>query len=428
MSTIATEQNRDLAEFLDTHRRTRRWVRLAGWGGATIIAVLLLLAVSAMRSRSANAAVQYESSPVTRGNLRVAVSATGNLAPTNKVEVGSELSGIIETVLVQENDRVQKGQVLAKLDTSKLNDEINRTGSSLVAAQAKLAEMEATLKESQVNLERLREVSKLSNGKVPSKTEMTTAEATLARSEADLASQRAAVSQEEAQLNSAKTDVYKASIRSPIDGVVLSRSVEPGQTVAASLQVATLFTLAQDLRQMELKVYVDEADVGSVRQGQKATFSVDAYPNRRFTASVSRVAYGSTTKDNVVYYSTVLEVNNEDLSLRPGMTATAAIATLERNGVLLAPNATLRFTPAGGAQAPDRRGFVARLMPGPPPDAAKPVTVAKGGTQQVWTLSNGQPVPISVTVGATDGQVTEVVGPDLREGMPLITNTVTETK
>jgi HlyD family secretion protein len=426
MSSIATEPQTDLAALLDTHRRTRHWVKLAMWGGGVLVIVLLLLAASALRRRSANPLAQYEYAPVMRGDLSVSVSATGNLEPTNKVDVGSEVSGIVDTVLVQENDRVKTGQVLARLDTSKLQDEINRTGASLSASQAKLKEMEATLKEAQLNLERLQAVSKLSGGKVPSKTEMTTAEATLARAEADLASQRAAVGMDEAQLSTAKTNMYKASIRSPIDGVVLTRSVEPGQTVAAQFQVATLFTVAQDLREMELKVLVDEAEVGSVKDGQNATFSVDAYPDRRYTASVLRVAFGSTTKDNVVSYSTVLKVKNDDLSLRPGMTATAAIATLERKNVLLVPNPTLRFVPATGS-AGGPRGF--SLMPGPPgEDSARRVNVVKGSTQQVWTLRNGQLTPIPVTVGATDGQRTEVTGPGLHEGMQLITNAVTGTK
>jgi HlyD family secretion protein len=416
----------DLAALLDTHRRSRRWTRLATWGGVILALALLLLAASAMRRRSANPLAQYEYAPVVRGDLSVSVSATGNLEPTNKVDVGSEVSGIVDAVLVQENDYVQTGQVLARLDTSKLQDEINRTGASLAASQAKLAELEATLKEAQLNLERLQAVSKLSGGKVPSKTEMSTAEATLARAQADLASQRAAVGMDDAQLSTAKTNMYKASIRSPINGVVLTRSVEPGQTVAAQFQVATLFTVAQDLREMELKVLVDEADVGSVREGQNATFTVDAYPDRRYTASVMRVAFGSTTKDNVVSYSTVLKVKNDDLSLRPGMTATAAIATLERKNVLLAPNPTLRFVPAV-SPAGGRSGF--SLMPPPPGEnSSKPVNVVKGSTQQVWTLRDGRLTSIPVVVGATDGQRTEVSGPGLHEGIQLITNAVAGAK
>jgi HlyD family secretion protein len=242
--------------------------------------------------------------------------------------------------------------------------------------------------------------------------------------------QRAAVREAQANLSTTKINLYKSSIRSPINGVVLSRNVEPGQTVAATLQVATLFTLAEDLREMELKVYVDEADVGSVKNGQSATFTVDAYPNRKYSGAVTRVDYGSTTKDNVVSYVTVLKAKNDDLSLRPGMTATADIATLQRNDVLLVLNTALRFTPSASGQQDAKRGLVAKLMPGPPPvrSSPKPANTIKGSAQQVWVLRNGQPVSIPVTIGATDGQFTEVMSGELREGMQLITNAATEAK
>lgn len=418
----------ELAVLLRTQPRTSRWFKYAAWGGGIALAPLLL-AIGFSVSNSTTAAPQYETAPVTRGNLSVAVSATGNLAPTHKVDVGSELSGIIETVLVQENDHVKKGQVLARLDTSKLKDSITQAEATLASAQAKLAQAEATLKESQTSLDRYREVSRLSGGKVPSKTEMTTAETNLAKSQADLANQRAVVNEAQAELSTAQINLYKASIRSPIDGVVLSRNVDPGQTVAASLQVATLFTVAEDLREMELKVYVDEADVGSVKEGQSATFTVDAYPNRKYTGAVTRVDYGSTTKDNVVSYVTVLKVKNEDVSLRPGMTATAEIATLRRSNVLLIPNTALRFTPATSTQQPSK-GLMARLMPGPgrSRSSAKPASAVKGSALQVWTVQNGQPVSQPITIGATDGQFTEVTGGQLHEGMQLITNGAGDTK
>jgi HlyD family secretion protein len=422
MNSANTEK--DINTLLGSGPGRRRWTSYIGWAGGILVAVLLVLvAITVLRSKPGDAVARYEFASVTRGNLNVSVSATGNLAPTNKVDVGSELSGTVEAVLVQENDRVKKGQVLARLDTSKLHDEITRSEATLATAKAKLAQAEATLKESEANLGRLLEVSRLSGGKVPSKSEMATAEATFARSQADVSSQRAAVSEAQAQLSTAKINLDKASIRSPIDGVVLSRSVEPGQTVAAQLQVATLFTLAEDLRQMELKVYVDEADVGGVKPGQQAVFAVDAYPDRKYNASVSRVAFGSTTKDNVVTYSTVLKVKNDDLSLRPGMTATAGIATLHRNNVLLVPNAALRFTPASaGQQTNAKRSFVSRLVPGPPPSrGASAPNAAKGSSRQVWILRSGQPNAIPVTVGASDGQFTEVTSGEIKEGIQVIT-------
>jgi HlyD family secretion protein len=420
---IQQDQDQDLDRLLGAERTRSRLAKYAWWLGAAVGLLLLLAAYAAWKARAASGMPRYETVAVTRGDLHVAVTATGNLQPTNKVDVGSELSGTVEAVLVQENDRVKKDQVLARLDPSMIKQEITQSQANLASAEAKLAQAEATVKEANASLERLREVSRLSGGKVPSKTEMESAEATLARAQADASNDRAAINQAGGALNYNEVRLGKASIRSPIDGVVLSRAVEPGQTVAASLQVATLFTVAEDLREMELKVDVDEADVGSVKEGQTATFTVDAYPGRQYAAKVKRVAYGSTTKDNVVSYSTVLMVRNNDLSLRPGMTATAAIATAAREEVLLVPNAALRFTPATPDTKQESRGLVASLMPGPPRGGASRSTAAqpKGASQQVWTLRDGRPVAMPVTVGVTDGRLTEITGGDLKEGMQVIT-------
>ena len=395
-------------------RRTLRWTFVG-----VIAVVLAAVGLSAFRSRGSQAAPTYTTQGITRGTLRVTVTATGNLQPIKEVEVGSELSGLVEEVLVDDNDAVTKGQVLARLDVSKLNDAIARSRAALASAEANEAQAEASVKEASAGLNRLREVSRLSGGKVPSKTEMEAAEATLARAEAQLSGAKAAVSEARASLSTDTINLSKSSIRSPIDGVVLKRSVEPGQTVAASFQVATLFTIAEDLREMELEVAVDEADVGSVKDGQQATFTVDAYPNRQYDAHVTRVAYGSTTSNNVVSYTTTLRVKNEDQSLRPGMTATAEIATTTSGNVLLAPNAALRFAPASAATAQQGGNVMRSIMPGPPREGAKEVKTNGG---RLWVLSNGQPVAISVAAGATDGQNTEVSGGEVREGLQVITD------
>ncbi|MFZ0311043.1 MAG: efflux RND transporter periplasmic adaptor subunit [Candidatus Sulfotelmatobacter sp.] len=428
MRTATTESNQEFTQVLGAHLKSSRRATYARW---LALAVMLpvMVAVLLHRARGQNAGPQYETQPVTRGTLRVAVSATGNLEPTNKVNVGSELSGTIETVTVQQNDHVTRGQVLACLDVSKLRDAVNKSQAALESAQAKLAQAQATVKLDSATLDRYREVSRLSGGKVPSKTEMESAEATLARAEADEQSARADVDQARASLNSDQTNVSKASIRSPVNGVVLSRGVEPGQTVAASLEVATLFTVAEDLRQMELKVDVDEADVGTVRAGQAATFTVAAYPDRPYSAKVTRVAYGSQTKENVVSYSTVLKVKNDDLSLRPGMTATAEIATVTRENALLVPNSALRFTPSTTSPQAGR-SLLGRLMPVPPPDHSTKQAVPKGNgsAQQVWATRNGEAMAVSVTIGVTDGKFTEIVSGNLQVGMQVITDSITPAK
>ncbi len=221
-------------------------------------------------------------------------------------------------VNVDVNDRIKKGQVLVELDTAKLRDQILRSRATLAAANAKVAQTVATVKEAQATLGRFEEVARLSGGKVPSKTELDTARATVERARADEAAARAGVTDTQAALSTDEINLSKASIRAPSDGVILTRNVDPGNAVAASLQAVTLFTVAEDLKQLRLQVNVDEADVGSVTVGQKGSFTVSAYPGRKYPAVVTRVAYGSTITDNVVTYVTYLDVDNGDLSLRPG--------------------------------------------------------------------------------------------------------------
>ena len=242
---------------------------------------------------------------------------------------------------------------------------------------------------------------------------------------ADEASAKAAVDQARAALSSAETNLSKASIRSPIDGVVIPRQVEPGQTVAASFTAPVLFTLAEDLAEMELQVDVDEADVGQVKARQAATFTVDAYSSRKYPARITRVGYGSQTKDGVVSYKTILTGDNDDLSLRPGMTATAEITTVERKDVLLVPNAALRFSPAYASDAKrPSGGIVGSLIPRPPGGGAKKPNGngnGKGSAQKVWVFEDGKLLDVPVTVGASDGSLTEVTGSALREGMAVVT-------
>ncbi len=388
---------------------------------------LVVIAVAAwlfLRTGEDKAAPRYTTEAATLGTLVVKVSATGNLQPTNTVDVGSELSGIVDKVYVDDNDEVNKGQILAQLDLSRLQDAVAKSRASLAAAEAQVLQAQATVAEARATLSRFRQVSQLSGGKVPSKTEMDSAEANLKRAEANVASVRASVTQARATLQSDETNLGKASIRSPIRGVVLSREVDPGQTVAASFQAPVLFKLAEDLTKMELQVDVDEADVGQVRAGQKATFSVDAWPGREYSAVITRVGYGAQEAEGVVSYLTVLEVANDDLSLRPGMTGTADITTLTRENALLVPNAALRFTPAASDAAEKKSGgsVMGALLPRMPRQTRKPRQVdSNSGAQRVWVLQDGQPAAIDVQTGATNGRVTEVTGGALKAGMQVIT-------
>jgi HlyD family secretion protein len=236
----------------------------------------------------------------------------------------------------------------------------------VASAKAKVAQTTATVKEAQAGLARLEEVARLSGGQVPSKAELDSGRAALARAVADEASARAGVKDAQAALSTDQINLSKASIVAPADGVVLTRTVDPGNAVAASLQAVTLFTVAEDLTKLRLWVYVDEADVSAVKVGQDASFTVSAYPGRAFPAKVTRVGFGSTITDNVVTYLTYMDVDNADLALRPGMTATSTITATQRKDVLLVPNAALRFAPTEAPAAAAKKGITSGLMMGPP--------------------------------------------------------------
>ncbi len=421
--TNAADKADALAQILSSpaqrHGR-RRALALAAAGLAALAVALPWLL------RDGGDGVQYRTEALGRGSLVVTVSATGNLQPTTQVDVGSELSGTIEDVFVDDNDVVTQGEVLARLDTTKLENQLTESRASLAAAQARVLEAAASVEEARANLARLRRVAELSGGKVPSQADLDAAAATLKRAEAASASAEASVRQWRAAVGVAETNIALSSIRSPINGIVLTRQIEPGQTVAAMMQAPVLFTLAENLTQMKLEVDVDEADVGQVKEGQQATFTVDAWPGREYPSTITRVGYGSQEQDGVISYKTVLTVNNDDLSLRPGMTATAEIVTARRDDVLLAPNAALRYAPPAEAPAAQpARGVVGNLMPRPPASAQRPAGApAERRQQQLWILQDGNAVPLAVSAGASDGTHTEVSGEGLREGLQVITERV----
>jgi len=399
------------------HGHKRRWI----WIGAALLLLALLVLLALGRKPQA---VKYTTQAARRGNLVVVVSATGTLEPVKKVDVGIEVSGTISKVEADYNDQVKVGQVLARLDTSRLEAQAQQNEAALQAAQAKVVQAQASVEEAQAQLARLNRVKELSGGKMPSQTDLDAAKANLARYKADEASSKAAVAQAQAALNVNRTDLTKAVITSPINGVVLKRSVEPGQTVAASFQSPTLFTLAEDLTQMELQVDVDEADVGQVRDGQEATFTVDAYPDRTFPARITQVRYGSQTVEGVVTYKTVLNVDNSSLALRPGMTATAVITVNKREDVVLVPNVAMRFVPTVKATGNSGGGgLVGMLLPHPPGmnDNKTEEPDTKKKEQQVWTVRGGQLAALSFAKGLSDGQQTEVVSGSVEPGMELVT-------
>ncbi len=415
----------DMAEILTHHAsdgRRHKWKKRLVWGLVILVAVGILLKWNGSGTQEE---LNFRTQSAERGDLTIMVSATGNLQPTNQVEVGSELSGIIKTVEVDYNDHVKAGQILAELDTSKLQAQVLQANAALESSRARVMQAQATIKETRSALMRLQEARVLSNNRAVSTHDLDAAQASLDRAIADEASANAAVHQAQAALDAIQTDLSKTAIRSPINGIVLSRTVEPGQTVAASLQAPVLFTLAEDLTQMVLHVDVDEADVSQVREGQHAAFTVDAYPNRSFPAHITQVRFGSKNLNGVVTYETLLNVDNSDLSLRPGMTATADIVVQKIENALLLPNAALRFTPPEKSKESGRKGGGGLLgtlfrRHGGTPEKQPEETKAGKKQQHVWTVRDGQLFPITVTLGLTDGTRTEVVDGELRVGIPLV--------
>jgi HlyD family secretion protein len=402
------------------------WRRPVVWG-AGLVGLAVLAGVGVWQRQSqAQAAPRFITEPIRRGDLATTVTANGTLKPIRSVSIGSELSGTVARVLVDVNDRVKQGQILVELDKAKLTDQITQSEAALASTKATWRQTQAVTQEARAALARLEEVRRLSNGQLPAATELDSAQASLAKAEANEAAARASITQAEATLSTNRTNLAKASIRAPFDGVILTRNVEPGYAVAASLQAVTLFTLAEDLRQMKLSVDIDEADVGQVQTGQRASFSVSAWPQRKYPATITRVAYGSTTTDNVVTYTTELAVANDDLSLRPGMTATATIAAQEHRGVLLVPNTALSFSPRVGppqGSPPGNGGgsVMDKLMPRPPGMGGNRKTSQPSGhARQIWVLQDGRPQPVPVTVGLSNGRLTEVSGEGVREGAAVI--------
>ena len=381
-------------------------------------------------SRNGNT-FEYKTAEAVRGDFTLIVNATGNLEPINQVDVGSEVSGTVESVMVDYNDNVKEGEILAKLDTTRIEAQANQSRAVVAKARANLQQVRATLFEARKEMDRFIQVQKISHGKVPSRHEFDAADAALRRAKASEAMVLANIAEARARLKVNETDLEKSIIISPINGVVLERSVEPGQTVAASLQAPILFTLAEDLTKMELQVEVDEADVGQVKKGQNATFTVDAFPKRIYPARITQVRYGSKTSAGVVTYPALLDVDNSDLSLRPGMTATADIVVKHVKDALLVPNSALHFVPprpetemkeemAGGS-------LLSKLFPRPKDNTKKKKQESEHDKkQQVWTLVNNEPVAVSVATGATNDIMTEISNGDIKPGTPVIIEAISK--
>ncbi|MGB5747720.1 MAG: efflux RND transporter periplasmic adaptor subunit [Desulfobacterales bacterium] len=438
---MESQDKKDISEVLSLEQ-PHRWWRKA------VFIVFILLGISAgvlwkfWSPSEAKMPARFETEPVRQGRLKVTVSATGTLKPVNQVDVGTEVSGIIREVLVDFNDAVKKGQILARLDASKLQAQKLQSEASLEVAKAEYVKAQTDVANAKSILERLKRAFRLSNGKVPAKQDMDTAETNCQVTLAQVEVARANISKAKAVLDANISELEKATIYSPITGIVLNRSVEEGQTVAASLQAPVLFTLAENLANMMLYVSVDEADVGQIKEGQSAEFIVDAYPNKTFPAQITQVRFAPQTENGVVTYQCLLKVDNSELLLRPGMTATADILVHDEQDALLVPNAALRFTPSQsqvsssnrGRQDADRKGqssILSKLFPRRPRGrrgSRSNADVVKPDATRVWIVENGRSVPVSVQTGASDGIHTRIVSGDLTAGSQVIVGMLQEAK
>lgn len=365
---------------------------------------------------------RYVTVQAKRGPLRETVTATGKFKGLGSVDVGAQISGRVAKVLVDFNDQVKAGQTLAEIDPAQLASRVEQGRAQVSAADASVRLAKATAAQSKAALARAKEMAE--KGLISSK-ELEAAQADAERSEASVASSQSQATLSRASLRDAETSLSWTTIKSPMDGVVLARLVEPGQTVAASLQSPVLFTVASDLTKLLLYVDVDEADIGKLREGQEATFTVGAWPSRKFSSTVVSVHNLPTAGQTVVTYQAVLSVDNKDLLLRPGMTATANIVISDRKDVLVVPDAALRYTPPAPAK---EKPAAMPLMPMAPrgagqrrqfPKAESTLSAAQG---VVWLLENGQPKRTVVEIGGSDGQFTEIVGGPLKDGSLVVTD------
>jgi HlyD family secretion protein len=409
----------DLARLLASAQPGRRRPWLWAAGLAVVAGVTLALLWLLQPDRGAGPG--YVTTPLVRGDLTVTVAATGTLQPTTQVDVSSELAGTLQSVEVDYNDTVSVGQVMARLDTSKLAASVANAEAQEASARARLMQAEATATEVAETLATQKELSERG---IATRREMVSVEANDARARAALDMARADLTLVKANLALARADLDKAVIRSPIQGMVLNRKAEAGQIVGPGLNDPVLFVLAEDLARMELLANVDEADIGQVEVGQAAVFTVDAFDGLSFDATITQVRYASEVTDDVVTYKAVLAVENPDLRLRPGMTATATITVAEEQGALLVPNAALRWAPprASGGQA-GAAGLAGLILPSA---ASRMGSAAVGTGRSIWVLRDGAPVEVAVDIGANDGRMSVVTGEGLAEGDAVITDQIIE--
>lgn len=352
--------------------------------------------------------VAYKTENISRGDIKSLVTATGTVNAVTTVSVGTQVSGTIKKLLVDYNALVKKGQLLAQIDPSTFQGQVDQARANLLSAQANMEKAVVNVTDARRTYERTKE---LFAQNFIARSELDTAETNLHSAEAQQKVNQAQVEQSKASLKIAETNLQYTNIISPVNGTVISRNVDIGQTVAASFQTPTLFSIAQDLTKMQINTSVDEADIGRVHAGQDVSFTVDAYPDTFFVGKVSEVRNAPTTVSNVVTYDVIIKVDNPQLKLKPGMTANVSITVETRHDVLRVPNAALRFKPAVTTEKHDIKEERTRIK----------------GTK-VWILEQEKPRPVQVTMGISDGNYTEIISGQLKTGQEIITDNLNNKK
>jgi HlyD family secretion protein len=391
----AEGQNRVTGGGMSPVRRARRWWIWLGLLLAGAVAAVLWL-------RDTATTVQYKTMKVERGPITATVSATGKVNAVVTVQVGSQVSGTVQKLFVDYNSKVTKGQVVAQIDPAVFEAQVAQAKAKLANDEANVEKARVALVDAQRNLRRMDEL--LAKNLI-AQSDKDTAQTANDSAEAALKAAQAQVVEDRAALQLAETNLRYTTIVSPVDGIVISRNVDVGQTVAASLQAPVLFTIAQDLTEMQVDSSVDEADIGQVRVGEAAEFTVDAYPNSPFHGTVHDVYNQPLIVQNVVTYDAIIRVKNPDLKLKPGMTANITITVGHKEDAIKLPNAALRYRPEK-------------------PAGAAPPRTERADTAEVWVLKQGRAVPVRVTLGLSDGSFTEVTGGDLSPGDEVITDRV----
>ncbi|HEK85542.1 MAG TPA: efflux RND transporter periplasmic adaptor subunit [Candidatus Aminicenantes bacterium] len=416
---------------------------------AIVVTIGLVVGFTLLKKGS-NSKLKYRTEKVSRGDIETVVTATGTLNPVVLVDVGSQVSGKIEKIYVDFNSKVKQGEILAELDQSQLEAQIEQNQANYQNAVATVDAAKVALEIAQKNYERAK--SLYAKNLIASQ-DMDQAEANYLQAKANLTQAQARANQAKYQLDASKVNLSYAIIRSPIDGVVVSRNVNVGQTVAASFQAPVLFQIANDLTKMQVQCLVDEADVGKVKEGQKVKFTVEAYPNETFWGTVKQVRYAAQVSQNVVQYTAILDVDNSSLKLLPGMTATCSIIVGEAKNVLRVPNAALRFTPDlkpeelqkimkaafdemaarrqqtgenQPAQSSQRAFNPAQMSQMGGAAGAAGQSAARRGPARVWMLDEkGDLKVVFLRTGVTDGSYTEVISGNLKEGDEVILGLMT---